>query len=478
MKYPAYFFVAGFMIMDKVAYKLNCMLDRGDRKNLMLNLVLSIFVSVNEAIGIGLIMPFVSVASDLSIIHSNYYYKVAYGYSPASTPEQFVVMLGIVFFVYYVFRGVVNLFYSYRLAKFSEMMYFKITSDIYRKYLNMDYVDFIRKGTPSLTKMLVTDSYNFTHIISAALLMVSEILLAVVLIVVMMISDYKVTMAMIAVLIVAGIVFKVFVTNKMKLLGVEREKSHKGYYKSINDTFRNYKYIKISGKSGFLGEAFREYSHNFVKTNIHAATISQIPRIVLEVIGIGVIVLLVSYMMLSSESSLTDMLPILTFFVMALFRLMPSANRIITSYNQISYYSKSLDLVYDEVNIKQEPKCNRSIVFDRDYVFENISYKYSDGSEVFKEASFSIHKKDRIGIVGASGAGKSTMVEIVMGLLYPKSGSIFVDGIELNEENVLCIRPKIGYVPQDVFLFDGTMFFLGEMRILISLKMYCAKLTC
>jgi len=170
-----------------------------------------------------------------------------------------------------------------------------------------------------------------------------------------------------------------------------------------------------------------------------------------------VIVLLVSYMMLSSESSLTDMLPILTFFVMALFRLMPSANRIITSYNQISYYSKSLDLVYDEVNIKQEPKCNRSIVFDRDYVFENISYKYSDGSEVFKEASFSIHKKDRIGIVGASGAGKSTMVEIVMGLLYPKSGSIFVDGIELNEENVLCIRPKIGYVPQDVFLFDGTI---------------------
>lgn len=147
----------------------------------------------------------------------------------------------------------------------------------------------------------------------------------------------------------------------------------------------------------------------------------------------------------------------ISLFVLALYRLMPSANRIITSYHDLLYYKNSLDIVYNALYEKDENLGDEKVSFEKDLVLKNVNFAYKNKPLLFENLNFTLKKGEKIAFIGESGSGKSTLVDMLMGLLPPNSGEILVDGQKLSAQNLKNFRQKIGYIPQQIYLFNDTI---------------------
>ncbi len=144
-------------------------------------------------------------------------------------------------------------------------------------------------------------------------------------------------------------------------------------------------------------------------------------------------------------------------FVLGLYRLMPSVNRILNSYNLIMYNHRALDLIHNDLMYDGEKLGNKNISFNKTIELKNIDFGYSENKIVLKDINIEIKKGEKIAFIGPSGSGKSTLVDIIIGLYRPISGQIFVDNSIIDESNIKDWRKKVGYIPQSVYLFDGTV---------------------
>jgi len=144
-------------------------------------------------------------------------------------------------------------------------------------------------------------------------------------------------------------------------------------------------------------------------------------------------------------------------YALALYRILPALNRILSSYNTTLFLSKSLDIMYDELSYTPPKEGKEAVEFKEKIELKNISFEYIKGKKVLENINLNINKGDKIAFIGESGSGKSTLVDLIIGLYKPISGNIIIDDIELNSENIRAYRSKVGYIPQSIYLFDGTV---------------------
>ncbi|WP_373034674.1 ATP-binding cassette domain-containing protein [Sulfurimonas sp.] len=443
--------------MKDIYQKINFIFDKKDKKVFFYVFLFSVLISLIEAVGVSLIMPFMSVAGNFDLIHSNEYYKIAYDLFNIQSSVDFVIYFGLFLVFYYIFRGFINLFYTYKLSEFSEGRFYKISSRLFHQYINMFYKDFITKNTSVLTKVLVSEVYNLTHVISSMLLMISELIIVMALYSLMLWVDWKVTLVFTLFLGLKAFFLTKKLTPKIRELGNERESYHKKYYEVINTTFRNFKYIKLLSTKITISDQFRKHSLAYVKTNIIGATLSQVPKVFLEMIGFTMLIVLITYIVYKEQTDISGFLPIITMYVLALYRLLPSVNRIMNSYNQINFYNKTTNIVFEELSSKFEKDGDDKLVYNSKIEIKDLSYSFTDSKVVLDKINMTICKGDKIGIKGESGSGKTTLVDMIIGLYKPSLGNILVDGIELNENNISNWRSHIGYIPQAVYLFEGSV---------------------
>jgi len=167
--------------------------------------------------------------------------------------------------------------------------------------------------------------------------------------------------------------------------------------------------------------------------------------------------IIVIYLILKYHQDIKGALPILMAFILGLYRLMPSVNRIMSAYNQIMFYSKSLEIIHNELIYEVEDLGDEEIEFNKKIECKDMSFEYIEGKRVLDNINLEIKKGESVGFVGSSGSGKSTLIDILSGLYKPKSGKVLVDGVELNEKNVKSWRKKIGYIPQNIYLVEGSV---------------------
>lgn len=443
--------------MKKLYEKINFVLDKEDKKVLLRIFLFSIFVSIIETVGVSIIMPFMSVAGDFSLIQSNKYFTFIYDFFSIKSSVDFVVFFGIFLILYYVFRAFITLLYTYKRSEFSEGRFYTISLRLFDKYISMYYKDFITKNTSALTKVLISEVYNLTHVLSAILLMISEIIIVIVLYSMMLWVDYKITLLFTVFIVIKTFFLTKTLSKKIKTIGDEREEHHKNYYETINTTFRNFKYIKLLSNKQTVIDEFDKYGLRYVKTNIIGATLTQIPKVFLELVGFGIVIILITYIVYKEQSNISEYLPMITMYILALYRLLPSVNRIMNSYNQINFYDRTLNIVFDELSSKFEETSEEKIVFNNKIELQNISFSYNESKKILSDINIIINKGDKIAFIGESGSGKTTLVDIIIGLFKPSSGNILVDNMNLTENNLSSWRSHIGYIPQSVYLFEGTV---------------------
>lgn len=437
--------------------KLRSILTRRDKQFLLFLLAFSIVISIIETAGISIIMPFIAIATDFTLVESNQYYKYVYDLLQFSSVKDFVIAFGIFLIFFYIFRSIVNLIYFYLLNRFSQGRYHLLAYRLFENYMGMPYKNFTQKNSSTLTKSLINEAANLTNLIQNILFMMSEFFVVVFLYAMMLYVNYKITLLLTFILILNAIFLTKTVSRKIKQAGILRADIQAKFYEIINRSFGNFKLIKLRKNDQKLLKEFGNASFKYANANIKANTLAQFPRLFLEAIGFGLIAFIVTYLVYKYENNISSALSIISMFVLALYRLMPSVNRIMSSYNVIMFNYKALDIVHNDLMYDSEKLGNNNINFNNNIVLSNITFEYEKEQTILDNISLTIQRGDKIAFIGESGSGKSTLVDLIIGLYKPKDGFIKIDNKDLNDINIKSWRNKIGYIPQSVYLFDGTI---------------------
>jgi len=442
----------------KYFQKLRALLNIETKRRLLWLATFSIFLSIVEVVGISSIMPFIDIATNFQTIHDNTYYQWLFTFFAFDSEVNFVIAFGLVLFGFYLFRGGVNLLYGYVMANFTESLYKQTTKRLFKTYLAMPYQVFTGKNSSYLTKTIVTEAALMSVVVRDVLIMLSEAFVVLFLYLLMLITSWKITLIFSVILLIKMLFLTKKVSKKIKAVGEARAKSQAQFYELINRLMGNFEHVKLQDESRLedLRGNFSAKIDEYGQSNATYNFLRDFPRIFIETGGFSLIILLLVTLVYLNQSNVAHILPALSLFVLALYRLLPSANRIIHGYNSLMYYHKSIDIIDEELKTPRENLLNQQVTFTECIKLKNISFSYQDKS-VLDGVSLVINKGSKVALIGESGSGKSTLLDLIIGLHQPNRGSIEIDGISLNESNLQNWRSQIGYISQRTYLFDGTI---------------------
>ena len=441
--------------------KLTKLLNYKQKKNLIILMCLWFILYFLEAVGIGTIPLVLSmILENQGFANIKFLSNIVEELSTYVSIENKVLLVSCFAILFFVFKNLYYLLVTIYEAKVLKKLNIEIRDQVFRHHLNQPYINFINIGSSQIVRSITLDaSVACSYIVSLVTLAGQSFLFFFILCLLLMI-DYKVTFL---ILPIFGIIFYLFyfLTNKKLLrLGTEKQKLGGEIIKKINNTFENLKEVKIYNKISFIAKRFKnDLSDNQDKV-AKILILKKIPRAVYEFLGVVLIFFIIFYLTYNSYSK-EDIIILLSLITVSIIRILPSINLITQSVSNIkaSQYSFNSisDLVKKNIESSDDININRNnIIFDKKIEFNNISFHYENSKYKLEKVNFTIEKNSKVGIYGASGGGKSTIINLLTGLLRPNAGKIIVDGQDINND-ILNWQAKIGYVTQENYLMDDTI---------------------
>ncbi|WP_462351483.1 ABC transporter ATP-binding protein [Fusobacterium varium] len=442
----------------KLIKQLERLFSKKEIKKLLGITVFSIIISLSEVVGLSIIVPFMAMVTNQSIIFENRYLKLIYNFFNFESTKNFIFYFGITIVIIFIIKNVLNIFFNYILVSFSRNSYHQFTCKLMKNYLKYPYQNFIKKNSNDLMKNITTEANLLVILIQYFLMMLSEICVVFFIYLVMLYIDFKITLFVTVFMGINILLIKYLVLNKTKKWGTERSKAIEEYYQIIGSTFGNYKFIKLQSNDEKIMNNFQNSCNKYIKVDKKYMSSQPVPRLILEFLGFSIVVVLIIFsVMMYDENGLAKIMPVISIFFIGLYRILPSVNRCINYYQIILFYRNSLNIIVDELESEVENIEKNPIEFNKNIELKNICFEFEEGKEVLKNINLNIFKGEKAAFVGESGSGKTTLVDLITGLYKPKNGNIYLDNIKLEDKNIGYWRQSIGYIPQEVYLFDGTI---------------------
>jgi|694.fasta_scaffold109938_2 ABC-type multidrug transport system fused ATPase/permease subunit len=440
-------------------------LTYSEKKNFYYLIILVLIMVFLDVVGISFIFPFVSILLDPDQINKNETINYVYNLSKdlgINSKNQFIFFLGFCNFFFLIlsisFRGFVN----YLLIKFVLFKEYSLGKRLVEDYLGQSYNWFLNQNSSDLAKNILSE---IEKVVILCLLpfvqLIAHLTFSIVIFFIILFINPKLSSFIIFILAGSYLIIFLLMKNFIKKIGINRLEANNERYKVLSAALSSYKEVKIMNLENKFTNFFSKPAKTYAMTQAWLKTIAQIPRYLLEVITFGGILLLILVLLYQGENML-HILPLLTFYIFAAYRLMPSLQHIYSSIVQIRFSRPALDMLYLSLNkLKINEQKNTqptSINFKRDIILEDVSFKYSSSSNLtLKNINLKIKAFSRVGIVGHSGSGKSTLVDIITGLQDPTQGYLKVDEIKILNDNKKSWQKKIGYVPQNIYLTDASI---------------------
>ena len=423
-------------------------------------LLIGLFIgAILEVLGIGILIPFLDVIFETEKIRE---YEILantieyYNLNDNSLQVIFVVFL----LLFYLFRTLYLIVLVYLKNKVISDFLNKVSVKIFKSYISNDYDYHLNNNSSRLIKNLQLELNFFSEYIFSSLTLITEVIMTISIAITLIYFEPRGILITLSVMFAMGFIFNMKVKKKISLWGKKREEIDTSTSKIITESLNGIREVIVFEKQSFFLNHFSII--NRLKYNIYKnqKTLNQIPRYYFEFVAI---IGLMSYILflLFQATLLNEIIISLTIFLAGIFKILPSLNRIIGSLQKIKFHTPSSKIILNEISNLSENKPNvpdeTPIKFKDKLNFDSIVFSHESGTNVLDQFSLEIKKGERLGIIGSSGSGKSTLVNILIGLFSPKSGSIKVDGKQINGNNISKWREKIGYVPQDIFLVDDTI---------------------
>jgi ATP-binding cassette, subfamily B, bacterial PglK len=432
------------------------LLSKEDKQFLSLLFLFSLFVAMVETIGIAAIKPLIDLLADPSIVEKEGVLRTLYLLVGKTEIGEFIVVFGAVLMGFYFFRALMNMSYMYLLNYFTFSRYRSIAYRLFEKYMSFSYQHFISLHSSHMNKSIITEAMNVTHVIKYLLFIFSEMMIVIFLYSWLLYENWQITLVMTIVMGGMGLLLTKVITPRMKAAGVRRSRSQGNYFKIIGEAFANFKMIKIRGTHQLFYQDFLAESKTYADTNTLSGFLTTVPRNVLEFLGFSMLIVVVLVVVSVYEDS-SFALPMITMYALALYRMLPSMNRILSSVNGIAFNYKAFDIVLKDLSEVSDIDGDEKVCFEKSIQIQNLTFSYEKDKNVLEDISLEIKKGEKIAFIGESGSGKSTLIDLMMGVLKPNFGDIKIDDIILTNKNISSWRKKIGYIPQKIYLFDGTI---------------------
>lgn len=432
------------------------LLTKRDKLILSGLLVSSLAVSVIETLSISVVMLFVSMATDFGMIQKSRYGSWIYKLLGFRTPVNFIITLGFTVIAFYVVRGFLNIVHIWAINKFTCGKSKRFATEFFNTYLNFEYKDFAIKNSSAISQEIFTYTGNYSQVLLGFLMLASESFTILCVYGMLFWVNWRMTLVLTCILSV--LVFAIIKTfsKRIAAAGKSGQKFNLEIGKTFSESFWNFKIVRLMGIEDRFIKRFDIAEAGMVKTQLLNAMFQNIPRFLLETIGFFILVSMILYVIFSYHNP-SLVTPIVSMYALAFYRFLPSVNKIIISYNQIAFNKHAIEHVYNFKRHAVEHIGQSQVRFTKTIEVKNLAFGYQPQKLVLTGASLVINKGERVGFVGESGAGKSTLVDLIAGLYKPVDGYIQVDSIKLTDDNLRSWRNKIGYIPQTIYLFDGTV---------------------
>ena len=419
----------------------------------------SIFVSIFEVFGIFSIGPLIAIVIDPSVIFSNKYLYTFYNYFNFIDVRYYIICYGIFSLILISSSNLFFLIILIHTLKFSSINACYLENKLLSNYLNQPYSFFLKRSSSSLSKNILAEVGKISGGITTPIIsLISKSILIVIIISSLILINIIYSLLIFLIFFLTYCCIYFFVKLKNIELGKLSEYSNLNRYSILNKAFSFFKMLKITSTENFFLNDYYFSSKNYNQSNASSLILGQFPRFIIEIIAAHVIILLTLYLFYNENSG--QVLSILSIYALAGLKLIPAFQEVYRSYNLINFYQFSLEKVLLDLNLNYKSVQLENVEIFKNFnkiKISNLSFSYeSESKKIFSDVNIEISKGDQVGFIGKTGSGKTTFIDILIGLLMPTKGTIYIDDFNISRISNIW-KSKIGYVPQNPFLIDGTI---------------------
>ncbi len=427
-------------------------------------LLMIIFMALLDTIGVASIMPFMAVLSNPDVVDTNIYLNNTFNYLSkfgVETKQQFLFFLGITVFFLLITSLTFKALTLYVQLRFTIMREYSIGKRLVEKYLHQPYEWFLKNHSADLGKTILSElNLIIAQGIKPLFFLIAQSVVAFFLILLLIIVDFKLALTVGSILSFSyALVYKLN-SAFLKSIGKKRLTANQSRFTILNEAFGASKEVKIAGLEQSYVERFSNPAKIFARYQTLSQIITHLPRFALEAIAFGGLLFIILYLMKQNQD-FYNILPTLSLYVFAGYRLMPALQKIYSSFTQIRFIGPSIDSVIRDLEmlkITELKKDYNKINFKNSISLNKVCYQYPNSKEkVLNDINLKIPVLNTVGLVGATGSGKTTTIDIILGLFEPQNGTLEVDDQLINKENRKSWFKSIGYVPQSIYLSDDTV---------------------
>jgi len=448
----------------KTIKKILFLLSSSERKSAYLILFFTFITALVDMMGVASILPFVAILSNPSLIETSIILNLTFNQLTifgVKTEEEFLFALGIIVFLLLILSLIVKALTTYLQERFVQLSEYNIGKRLIEIYLRQPYSWFLNRNSADLGKNILSEVMQvINNGIRPLIELIAKSLIAIALITLLFIVDPILAMIVGSSLGSAYLLIFYFVRNYLDKSGSLRLKNNQLRFTAVNEAFSATKEIKLGGLEKIFINIFSNSALKVAKSQAVALVVSQLPKYILEAIAFGGILLIILYIM-TQTGNFNSALPIISLYAFAGYRLLPALQQIYVSFTQLIFVGPSLSKLFNDMtnkNILVENQDEGFLFPKNQIVLKNIYYDYPESKRTtIKNINIEILAKSIVGFVGPTGSGKTTLVDIILGLLDPKKGSLEIDGKIITKQNVRSWQRSIGYVPQNIYLSDDTI---------------------
>jgi len=462
--------------MSDTLVKINSLITNRQRRGLVI-LVLLLFIGmILEVFGLGIIIPMINILLDPEMVENTFGLRSLKIFFPHFSHRDFVFFFLGVILILYVIKTLYQVLLTYKQNVFLNNVIANISNNLYTSYLTRPYKFHLNSNTSELTKNLQVEVNYFFSFLSSLISLFLELgfLFAIILTLIFIEPIGAISIGIFYGFL--SVIFFQFTKSKLSKWSELRENFDLQVSKTIFEGLGGIKDLLILGKTHIYIEQFSRNNNLRQRLNARMGTLSQIPRFYLELVSILGLLSFISILLYQGKEA-TSLITVLGVFVAAIFKMIPSVNKIITVSQLLKFYYPSVNIIYNELKDFKDNKDStispRNFKFQNSIQFSNVHFGYNQKNKVLKGLNLNIKSGQTIGIIGESGSGKSTFVDLLVGLHKPVSGNIFIDGID-GLQMTQTWRNKIGYVSQTIYLTDDSILnniALGVPHDLIDLSL-------
>ena len=442
---------------------------REERLSFIWVLVAMIMMGFLQMAGVGIVLPFVSLLSDPGSIHESAWLEWAYAGMGFQTSNAFLMFVGAALLVILVASNVFTAYTIWLMTRFAWGVQQRISARLLRGYLHQPYETFLNRNSADTGKNILIESQQFANgVLMPGLKSLAFGITGMMIIGFLFWINPLLALAVTAIFGCAYLLVYLTIRRALLRIGRERMRANTQRFQSVNEAFGSVKEVKVLGREDYFLDRYEPAARTFATAMAKSQIFGQIPRYAIEGLAFG-IVMAAMLVLLANGQGLQSALPVASAFVVAGYRLLPALQNVYQGVTQWRFNQSVVDTLHEDL-VAHAPGDSSGhltqartggvakLPFEEEFQLEQVSYTYPGAdTPSLNNISITIPKNSFVALTGTTGAGKTTLADVVLGLLEPSTGEIRVDGTRLTSQNRNRWQANIGYVPQEIYLTDSTV---------------------